>query len=89
MPFSRESSQSRDQTHVSYVFCIDSWVLYHYLHLGSPIGLMLPIIVIVCLACYTTCMKRHIMGDIVEFSLYLWKDHPTAPLIGPLESSKT
>ena len=50
---------------------------------------MVPIIVIVFLACYTTCMKSHMMGDIVEFSLYLWKDHSAAPLIGPLESSKT
>ena len=29
MPSSRGSSQSRDQTQVSYVFCIDRRVLYH------------------------------------------------------------
>ena len=29
MPFSRGSSQPRDQTHVSYVSCIGQWVLYH------------------------------------------------------------
>ena len=36
MPSSMGSSQSRDQTHVSYVSCIGKWVLYHYHHLGSP-----------------------------------------------------
>ena len=35
MPFSRESSQPRDQTHISYVSCIGSQVLYHQCHLGS------------------------------------------------------
>ena len=29
MPSSRVSSQSRDQTHISYVFCISRLVLYH------------------------------------------------------------
>ena len=28
-PFSRESSQPRDQTHVSYISCIGRRVLYH------------------------------------------------------------
>ena len=28
MPSSRGSSQHRDQTHISYVSCIDRWVLY-------------------------------------------------------------
>ena len=28
-PFSRGSSQPRDQTHVSYVSCISKWVFYH------------------------------------------------------------
>ena len=36
MPSSMGSSQSRDQTHVSYVSCIGKWVLYHYHHLGIP-----------------------------------------------------
>ena len=36
MPSSRVSSQPRDQTHVSYVFCIGRQVLYHYRHLRSP-----------------------------------------------------
>ena len=35
MPSSRGSSQPRDQTHVSYIFCTGRWVLYQ-LHLGSP-----------------------------------------------------
>ena len=29
MPSSRESSQPRDQTGISYVSCIGRWVLYH------------------------------------------------------------
>ena len=36
MPFSRGSSQPRDQTHVSHVSCICRWVLYHWHQLGSP-----------------------------------------------------
>ena len=34
--FSRGSSQSRDLTHVSCVFCIGRWILYHLSHQGSP-----------------------------------------------------
>ena len=34
MPSSRESSQPRDQTWVSYVSCTGRWVLYHKCHLG-------------------------------------------------------
>ena len=29
MPFSRGSSQPRDQTRLSYISCIGRWVLYH------------------------------------------------------------
>ena len=36
MPFSRESSQPRDQTHISSVSCIGRQGLYHWRHLGSP-----------------------------------------------------
>ena len=36
MPSSRGSSQPRDWTHVSHVFCIGRQILYHYHHLGSP-----------------------------------------------------
>jgi len=36
MPSCRGSSQPRDQTHVSFVFCIGRQVLYHYRYLGSP-----------------------------------------------------
>ena len=36
------SSRPRDQTHVSYVSCIDRRVLYHQCHLGSP-GISLPV----------------------------------------------
>ena len=36
MPSSRGSSQSRDQTHISYISCIGRQVLYHQHHLGSP-----------------------------------------------------
>ena len=32
------SSQTRDQTYVSHVFCVGRKVLYHLCHLGSPIG---------------------------------------------------
>ena len=27
--FSRESSRPRDQTHISYISCTGSWILYH------------------------------------------------------------
>ena len=37
IPSGRGSSQPRDPTHVSYVSCIDRWVLYHWGHLGSPL----------------------------------------------------
>ena len=33
IPSSRGSSQSRDQTYISYVSCIDRWILYHQSHL--------------------------------------------------------
>ena len=36
MPSSRESSQLRDGTHISYVSCVGRQVLYHWSHLGSP-----------------------------------------------------
>ena len=36
MPSSRGSSQARDRTRVSYLFCIGRWALCHLLHLGSP-----------------------------------------------------
>ena len=35
MPTSRGSSQPRDWFHISYVSCIERWVLYHLPHLGS------------------------------------------------------
>ena len=35
IPFSRRSSPPRDQTQVSSVSCIGSWILYHQRHLGS------------------------------------------------------
>ena len=35
MPFSRGSSQPKDQTRISYVSCIGRQVLYHQRHLGS------------------------------------------------------
>ena len=34
IPFSRRSSWSKDQTRISYISCIDRWVLYHWHHLG-------------------------------------------------------
>ena len=37
MPTSRGSPLSRDWTHISYVSCIVSRVLYHCCHLGSPV----------------------------------------------------
>ena len=36
IPFSRGSSQSRDETHISCVSCIGRQVLYHWHHPGSP-----------------------------------------------------
>ena len=36
MPSSRQSSQPRDQTCVSYISCIGRQVLYHWCHVGSP-----------------------------------------------------
>ena len=39
MPSSMEFFQPRDWTHVSYVSYIGRLVLYHYHHLGSPVGL--------------------------------------------------
>ena len=36
VPSSRESSQPKDQTQVSYVSCIGRWVLHHWHHPGSP-----------------------------------------------------
>ena len=44
MPFSRGSSQPRDQTHLSYVSCIGRWVLNHQRHLGSPKNKILRVI---------------------------------------------
>ena len=37
MPSSRESSQPREGTCVSYVSCIGRQVFYHWYHLGSPL----------------------------------------------------
>ena len=37
MPSSRGSSQPRDQTHISYIFCIGRWIFYHESHLRSPL----------------------------------------------------
>ena len=37
IPFSRESSQPKDWTHISYIFCTGKWVLYHWRHLESPL----------------------------------------------------
>ena len=36
IPFSRGTSQPRDQTHISYVSCIGRWILVPRSHLGSP-----------------------------------------------------
>ena len=52
MPFSRGSSQPRDQTQVSYISCIDRWVPYHKCHLGSP---NLCLRVLVAQLCPTIC----------------------------------
>ena len=37
MPSSWGSSQPRDRIYISYIFCIGRWVLYHHVHLGSPL----------------------------------------------------
>ena len=36
MSSSREASQPRDRTHVSYVSCNGRQIFYHWCHLGSP-----------------------------------------------------
>ena len=36
VPFSRESYQPRDQTHIFHISCLGGWVLYHLNYLGSP-----------------------------------------------------
>ena len=36
MPFSRESSQTKDSTHICYVFWIGRQILYNWHHLWSP-----------------------------------------------------
>ena len=36
VPFSRESYQPRDQTHIFYISCIGGWVLHHLDYQGSP-----------------------------------------------------
>ena len=38
IPFSKRSSQPRDWTCISYVSCMDRWVLYYWCHLGSIFG---------------------------------------------------
>ena len=40
MSTSRGTSRPRDWTHISYISCIGSWVLYHSRHLGSPVSKM-------------------------------------------------
>ena len=35
MASSRGSSHPRDQTYVSYVFCIGKWILYHECHIDE------------------------------------------------------
>ena len=59
MPSSRGSSQSRDQTCISYVSCTGRQALYHYCHLGS---LIYSIYVgggqKVCLGFYVRCGKN-------------------------------
>ena len=37
VPSSRGSSPPRDRTHISYVFCIGRWVLYHWATWETPI----------------------------------------------------
>ena len=38
IPFSKRSSQPRDWTCVTYVSCMDRWVLYYWCHLGNIFG---------------------------------------------------
>ena len=40
LSFSRESSQPRDRTQVSYISCIGRWVLYHYTTWEAPPNLI-------------------------------------------------
>ena len=52
---SRESSQSRDQTHVFYVSCTGRQILYHSCHLGDPpptyVSVFICTVIKVCLIC--------------------------------------
>ena len=59
MPSSRGSSQSRDQTCISYVSCTGRQALYHYCHLGSLIYyIYVGVGQKVCLGFYVRCGKN-------------------------------
>ena len=64
MPSSRGSSQSRNQTCVSYIPCIGRQVLYHQRHLGSPPSLY------VLLKCQSW-RREHSDPALVSLSLHL------------------
>ena len=80
MSFSRISSRPRDQTQVSYVFCIAQWALHHWHHLGSPHVLWFPkeclslvFLIIAILAgvkCYLTVILIHISPVINMLNIF-------------------
>ena len=50
IPFSRESSQTRDQT---WVFCIGRWILWHLSHQGSPVTGFKQQVCVCMLSCFS------------------------------------
>ena len=72
MPSSRESSRLRDQTHVSYISCINRQVLYHLCHLEAIYVTYMYICTCICICtcfCYTYICNIYIL--IYEVYTYL------------------
>ena len=69
MPSSKGSSLPGDGTHVSYVFCVGRWVLYHQHHLGSSIHL-------VSLHNAFTYIALATIGWVVLFNPIIWTGKP-------------
>ena len=64
LPF--PSTQPRDQTHISYVFCMHRWIPYHWHQLGSPNvydTLLLAVLLVFCyfirlVSCVIKCVTE-------------------------------
>ena len=82
VPSSRRSSQSREQTHVSYISWIGRCVLYHQRHLRSPILHMCKFLYI--------CIKNHVEWLPICFGIRLkptWRVHLEGQLVHGLWES--